>query len=251
MRVPTVKTRADGWRQTYWVRPRWEHFDDATRKLFAAPPKVTYGQAPEAETRRAIRTIFGKELRDCEWGRLVAAVAGSELQLEGYEDPDTGEFGVYADVLNSPITSQAERLVFLSAEDGERFMRNKRIARAAGAPAGSVRRAVAVQVMTARALGLQRIVLEAGGPPNNSGYAVWPLLGFDGSLEPDTHAAVIHQFELSYGWSPRTVLDVAREDYNLWRGLGESFNAEFSLATHGEQWDIVLKYLEKEGIYRP
>lgn len=250
LRVPIKKTRADGWLQTYWIRPSWHQFDHATRQLFAAPPTLVYGsQTPENGTKRAIRAIFGRELYDSEWGRLVAAVAGSELRLNGYEDPP-GEFGVYADVVNSPITSYAERAVFLSA-DGERFMVNRRIARATGARAGSVRRAIAVQIMTARALGIQRIVLEAGGPPGYSGYAVWPLLGFDGPLEPDTHAAVIHKFELSYGWSPRTVIDVARNDYQLWRGLGESFYAEFSLATHSDQWDILLKYLEKEGIYRP
>ena len=250
MRVPTKKTRADGWLQTYWIRPSWDQFDHATRQLFAAPPTLVYGsQTPENGTKRAIRAIFGRELHNSEWGRLVAAVAGSELRLNGYEDPP-GEFGVYADVVNSPISSYAERAVFLSA-DGERFMVNRRIARAAGAPAGSVRRAIAVQIMTARALGIQRIVLEAGGPPGYSGYAVWPLLGFDGPLEPDTHAAVIQQFELSYSWSPRTVLDVARKDYQLWRRLGESFYAEFSLATHSDQCDILLKYLEKEVIYRP
>lgn len=251
LRVPIVKTTAAGRQQTYWAKPSWQHFDNATRQLFVTPPEIIYGgQTPEAETRRATRAIFGRDLDDSTWGRLVAGVGGSQLHLNGYEDEDTGGFGVYADVVESPITSYAEREVHLSNESGQPYMRNIGVVRAPGAPARSVRKAIAVQIMTARALGLHRINLDAAGPPDN-GYAVWPLLGFDGPLEQGKHDKVIQEFQLLYKEIPRMVSDVATRDYDLWLSLGGAFRAEFLLSSNGAHWDILLKYLWKEGIYRP
>ena len=252
MRVPIKKTMRSGGQRIHWVKPRWGRFDALTRQLFVAPPVVHHGyKTGEAETKHAIRAIFGQEPDSSTWGRLVAGVAGSTLYLDGYEDDDTGDFGVFADVRASPITSHAERLVLLSGMGGACFMRNVGIARAVGAPAGSVRRVVAVQIMTARALGLQRISLEAGGPPRYSGYAVWPLLGFDGLLQQDLHREVIREFERLHGRVPRTVREVAQTNYDLWRDKGRGFRGEFALSTYNTQWEDLLRYLEMEGIYRP
>jgi hypothetical protein len=100
------------------------------------------------------------------------------------------------------------------------------------------------QVVAATRLGLHALLAIAERGPGNSGYYVWPRLGFDAALPPRILRILPRALRHA-----RHVLDLMRSiaGRNWWRRRGVSLDVAFDLRPGSRSWSVFRRYLEEHA----
>jgi hypothetical protein len=129
---------------------------------------------------RNAKILFGRRLESHEYAALVGAPNGALVELIW----EAGGDRLRVQTSHPLFDGKQERVVRLG-KDGKPYIHNEQFALKKDAPPGMGTLIFERQVEGARAVGIERITLFAGGSPTSesyNGYYTWPRLGFNTPL---------------------------------------------------------------------
>ena len=174
---------------------------------------------------------------------FVGAIDGSVVTVRR-EDEITYEFTTAHPWLSDPMI----RTLYWDADGALRCIFNKQFfLRGNKQRKGYGIHSVALELVTAKHYGIKEVYCMAAGGPGRPeiGYYTWPLFGFDANLNAQDIANL--PAELAHC---RTLNDLMLNPGGdaHWRARGHSEFVTFSFAPESRCWDILMAYLERNGV---
>lgn len=231
---------------------RWvgEGGSDVTGKAYSFTGKYAGVRKGEGVDWLA-KATFGRVLKDEEWGKLIGAPDGTAIEVVR----DGTKFLVTTDLgHNDPLTREQDlHLVrFVDPEKSEIYNSSFMVKQTPETEGMGVR-ALATEIETARALGIEKITTTAAGSKARdssvermNGYYTWPRMGFDGPLSQFEGDAARQAGVLHHEQGYVSDLMATPEGRDWWRENGKT--KDVTLTLNGESGRHFDEYAASKGV---
>lgn len=211
-----------------------EKMDTTSRALFSGSQTIL----ADDDVDDAIESVFGALLGHEEIANIVAAPAGSQVQL--FNDYDNLRVEV-----RKPSWGLAYTRTFFS--DGT--VRHD-VLQARSAPPLTGTRIVARQLVMYHKHGLTQVEVHAAKGAGWNGYYLWPAMGFDCQVDEDTSNLLEEHFGITGVSSTHELAKELGEAWReWWKVYGHDTHGEFDLEGETYSWQLFVQYLALKEIY--